>query len=218
MYIIEPHAMQLLVSLYNSPQRHYHDLNHINYSLHKLGECSPAFSLGRDEITVLKYAIWFHDAIYSPYKMIGTSNELESADLFRSCLKDNLIQEKFFYENFEERVIEAILETEYHVDGEGDNKYRTTDIMMDIDMAGFAKPYALAYGDSDLIFKEYAFLGYSKTDMMKARIDFLQKLLIKEYIYRTEYFRETHEAKARQNIADIIKATQRDLLKLGPFN
>jgi len=208
MYIIEPQAMQLLIGLYNSPQRHYHDLNHINFSLHKLGECSTKFSLERAELTVLKYAIWFHDAIYSPYKMAGTSNELESADLFSSCLKDNIIHDKFFYKDFEERVVEAILETEYHAGNPTTDLYRTTDIMMDIDMAGFAKPYALAYGDSDLIFKEYAFLGYSKTDMMKARIDFLQKLLFKEYIYRTEYFRETHEAKARQNITDIIKATQ----------
>lgn len=222
MFTLHPVSMQLLLALYNSPQRHYHDLNHIYFCLAKLDECIHPMNLNKKSVKVLTTAIWFHDAFYCPYPLV-TSNERESAELFydmytRGYVIDPVEEVTEFNLVFEDTVTQAILATEFHLENDTrilpDHRYKTTDIMLDIDMAGFAKPFELALGDSELIFKEYVFLGYPKEKMMEARISFLEKVLAKDRIYRTNYFYETHEKKARDNIEAIIEVSKNQLAEL----
>ena len=217
MYMIDPSAMQLLVPLYNSPQRHYHDLNHIYFSLAKLSEYMETKSDGDICEDIVKYAIWFHDAIYSPFPFSGkNSNERESANLFQSCIDQKVIKipdwDASYGCIFEDAVHQAIRATEFHLDHNAglakEHTYPTTHIMLDIDMAGFGNSFDRVYADSDKIFKEYSVLRLPEAKMLEARVDFLKKVLEKPRIYYTEYFYDTYEAKARDNIEGVIELSQ----------
>lgn len=212
---IEPSAMTLLVPLYNSPGRHYHNLDHINFLISKLTEYDSVNSMTYSDFICLKYAIWFHDAIYSPYSSSPNSNELQSASLFSRFF----YQDKFKYEitdHMHDQIVLSIRMTEYHLSDISDmnipNKNKDiVNLMLDLDLSGFAKPYHLVYNDSAKIFKEYEILGFSLDEMMKSRIKFLQLLLNKERIFYTEYFHNTYENIARENIEEVITRTYFEL-------
>jgi predicted metal-dependent HD superfamily phosphohydrolase len=218
-------ALKLLVPLYNSPQRHYHNLTHIYYCLNKLDEYEAnnkyANLYDRDYVAIT-YAIWFHDAVYSPFKWHTTSNEKESEALFRkwwdeefpSDFSDSLMNASS--EGMKSKISEAIRFTEHHLifpDGIEPSYRKTTYAMLDIDMSGFARSFDEVYKDSTKIFKEYEALGLPEKVMLNHRINFLQALLDKPYIYHTAYFRDTHENAARANIEEVIERSRVELDK-----
>jgi predicted metal-dependent HD superfamily phosphohydrolase len=217
-------ALNLLIPLYNSPQRHYHNLAHIHYCLAKLDECRKHIPLNSTQLGVLTLAIWFHDAVYSPFKWTYTSNEKESADLFKEWWKKEYslhpATEKEIREldDIRNAVVEAILFTEKHLEftiaSELPNfRYTTTPIMLDIDMSGFARGFEEVYKDSGKIFKEYEALGLPEKVMLQHRIDFLEALLKKESIYNMAYFKDTHEIPAQHNIESVIELSKAALDK-----
>lgn len=217
-------AINLLVPLYNSPQRHYHNLGHIHYCLAKLDESRKGLYLNASRATIVALAIWFHDAVYSPFKWTNTSNEKESAALFLRWWDDtymsSLCSEKTMNELDETKnaVSEAILATENHLNftiaSELPNfRYTTTPIMLDIDMSGFARSFEEVYKDSDKIFKEYEALGLPGKVMLGNRIAFLEALLKKDRIYHMDYFHKTHEKAARNNIEAVIEVSKLELDK-----
>lgn len=213
--------MALLVPLYNSPQRHYHDLNHINYCLSKLSEYmdeNPELINVTEDI--VKHAIWYHDAVYSPYPFgIQTSNEIESATLFRESVYYDIVKTPSWDADhghiFMDAVNQAILATEHHLNETAGimvgHMYPTTKIMLDIDLAGFSKPFNEVYKDSDRIFKEYECLGLPKRIMLENRVKFLKAMLAKEYIFYTEYFHKKYEKTARSNIQAVIELSEVEL-------
>ena len=222
-YVPPASALQLLIPLYNSPQRHYHDLNHINFMMSKLMEAMDTeeftqyFNKPVDSMA-LTLAVYFHDAIYSPYPMHRLSNERLSAHLLQDYIKthrDDVIAtgiNPFELYKIEEIACDAIKATEYHLHDLRESwsirHKETTFLILDCDMAGFAKPYHEVLADSDRIFKEYQCLGLPHKQMLENRIAFLNKLLSKDTIYYTEYFKNTHEAKARDNIEAVIEASE----------
>jgi predicted metal-dependent HD superfamily phosphohydrolase len=217
--MISPKALQLLIPLYNSPGRHYHNLDHIHYLLSKLSEYQsnvpsamphPSYNLG------LLWAIWFHDAIYSPFPFATTSNEKESVDLFQASFSEIYHDELIVHNNIilsETMTIakNAILATEHHLKDWPESTHIVTQIMLDVDMAGFGEEYDRVYKTSDLILKEYAVLGYSRKVMLGNRVKFLETLLKKKRIYNTPYFYNTYEKKARANIAAVIENTKLEI-------
>jgi len=83
-----PHAMTLisepvraeLISAYTAPDRHYHDLRHVEALLGLSDACASAIT-DRDAVEA---AIWFHDAIYDTRR---SDNEERSAALARFGLQ-----------------------------------------------------------------------------------------------------------------------------------
>jgi len=207
-----PEALAVLVPLYNSPGRHYHDLDHVHYLLHKLTEFNAATNgLTQGQMAVLVYSIWFHDAIYSPFPLVGDSNERQSALLFKNIFNEGKIKDLTADEA--EQVNYNIKMTEYHLtDMLGVDMYgTTTKIMLDLDLAGFAKPFHLVYNDSAKIFREYDVLGIDLDTMLNNRIKFLQALLAKPRIFYTDYFYDKYEALARANIEEVIERSASEL-------
>lgn len=207
MYTIDQEAITLLTPLYNAPGRYYHDLNHIYYCISKLDEYHKHNSLSLDEVKQLSYSIWFHDAIYSPFPYSLSSNEEESAELFKNFAIKNI--SKWFYPD---PVIYTIASTKHHLDTLTNFPYKITPIMLDIDMSGFARSFSEVYKDSSKIFKEYECLGLPEDVMLTHRIAFLEKLLQKDRIYYTDYFYNTHEKNARDNIESVIELSK-ELIK-----
>lgn len=207
-----PEALAVLVPLYNSPGRHYHDLDHIHYLLHKLTEFnSETHSLTQSQLNILMYSIWFHDAIYSPFPFAQDSNERQSALLFKHIFNEGKIKDLNFEEG--EEVNYNIKMTEYHLtDLMAINTHgSTTKIMLDLDLVGFAKPFHLVYNDSAKIFREYEVLGLDLDTLLTNRIKFLQALLAKPRIFYTDYFYDKYEATARSNIQEVIERSQFEL-------
>lgn len=230
MFTIHPSAMQLLLPLYNSPQRGYHDLNHIHYCISKLSEyianinASDSQYVNDHQQLIVTYAIWFHDAIYSPYPFAVSSNERESATLFYEWFNGSEFTSMTGMDSikFISRVIHAIKATEDHLEDltcyshyNDVEDILSTYLMLDIDMAGFTKPFNEVLKDSDRVFKEYETLGLTRSAMLTNRVNFLRKLLAKPRIYYTDYFYDNYEAIARSNIEGVIEASLSEIQDLS---
>ena len=68
---------------YGSPQRAYHDLDHLVHGLTEIRVWGANTGADEADIATLKKAFWFHDAIYSG-SAAGQSNEEQSARLWES--------------------------------------------------------------------------------------------------------------------------------------
>ena len=63
-----------LTTLYNEPQRHYHNLSHIQYCLAQYEEYCIDTKTKENQIVI--NAIWWHDAVYNPYSKNNEKNRI----------------------------------------------------------------------------------------------------------------------------------------------
>ncbi|MFL0460309.1 hypothetical protein ACH0CA_07555 [Kytococcus sedentarius] len=83
-------AARDLLRRWSSPERGYHDLQHLRETLAALDELVAAEEGGADDadadtVALAELALWFHDAVYDP-RARGTRNERDSAQLAREVL------------------------------------------------------------------------------------------------------------------------------------
>lgn len=83
-------AARELLRRWSSPERGYHDLQHLRETLAALDELVAAEEGGADgadahTVALAELALWFHDAVYDP-RARGTRNERDSAQLAREVL------------------------------------------------------------------------------------------------------------------------------------
>jgi predicted metal-dependent HD superfamily phosphohydrolase len=169
---------------YSKHNRHYHNLQHLNYMLH-LASTDAADLVDSD---VLQFAIWYHDIIYNATK---SNNELKSAKFAQKQLKNLQIDPKRI-ENCAKLIISTkkheILNTENQ-----DNAY-----LLDWDLAILATPWKSYVTYTENIRKEYAMFP----DFMykKGRKKVLHHFLERSQIYYTEKYSDLWEHHARENI------------------
>lgn len=181
----ESHAatgFDALVALYSEPHRYYHNLHHVYGCLH-------AYDQIADRLTdpfCIESAIWFHDVIYNPK---GTKNEDRSAEHATGFLSATDVNPKAIVE------IDRLIRLTRHPSNPStdDEKY-----LIDIDLAtlGAAREQYDQY--EVMIRKEYAYvpgLLYKR-----GRRKLLTAFLDCPHIYRTRYFRDRLETRARANI------------------
>ena len=72
---------QALVNAYLEPQRHYHNLSHLQDCLAWL----PKVQHLLEKPAEVELALWFHDAVYQPR---SKTNEIDSVAWARTFLKD----------------------------------------------------------------------------------------------------------------------------------
>ena len=166
----------------------YHNLNHI-YSMIKQYEENQVNDIN------FWYAIWFHDIVYIPMRK---DNEMHSIKMF----------EDFYNENKNElnnkihctEVNEYIKETENHLLSK-ENNNKKIDMFLDFDMMIMATDNIEQYENE--IRGEYS--NISTEEYNKGRSDFLNKILSKPHIYRTDSYISQYEEKARHNINKLLK-------------
>lgn len=188
-----------LLAIYNSPNRYYHNLNHINYCIAKLDECIKSVSLTGDSINIISSAIWYHDIYYNIWEEPGL-NEKASADFYTDTHGKDALP----------AVMEAILATAHHLKDQ-EHLSRTTQYMLDIDLSAFGDRYEVVEYNSDNVLKEYEPMALSQTTLLANRINFLKKLLERKRIYYTGYFFDTYEQKARDNIQRLIEVSEQKM-------
>lgn len=176
-----------LFDMYSQGHRVYHNFNHIT-------ACIKHLDAVRDKLEsplAVELAIWFHDCIYN---IFSRQNEEKSARYAVERL--TALQEE---ENIIVRVNGLIMTTIHPAAPESHDERYMADI--DIAVLGSSPEKYKAYEKA--IRYEYKWIpGFV---YQKQRSLLLQSFLKQERIYMTDYFFDTFEATARENITAAIK-------------
>jgi predicted metal-dependent HD superfamily phosphohydrolase len=178
-----------LLRHYCEPHRLYHNIGHI-------GACLGQLDLALDHVAdpmAVELALWFHDVIYDPH---APDNERQSAEYWR------IHANGFVAPELVDKVHELILLTIHDEEpAEPSGQY-----LVDIDLSGFGQDRSLFERDGDSIRREYPHLSDRRYYANLFR--FLKPMLERPNVYRTAFFRERYEARARMNI-------QRELARIA---
>lgn len=174
-----------LADRYAEPGRRYHTMDHVQ-------QCLSQASLVTELIpgsAALELAIWFHDAVYDA---LASDNEARSAALFRNLagpvMPGPLVAD----------VARLILVTQ---SGQAPLQ-ADEDFMVDIDYTSFGLPWEAFLADSLAVRAERPQLTDVQYAVQQSR--FLEGLLNRDVLYRTEFFRARYEDNARSNIARYL--------------
>jgi len=178
-----------LTVLYGEPQRHYHNLSHIQ---HCLRELSGIPGLTEEKRAILEAAIWFHDAVYDPKAAKGV-NENASINLMYSA---NLT-------GIPVNTVEDLIAATINHQVPADESAATEELMglfLDIDLSILGQ-------DEDTYDEQYAskvrdeYSWVPIWDYREGRRQVLVSFLARKHIYFSEHFRSKYEAQARANLS-----------------
>jgi predicted metal-dependent HD superfamily phosphohydrolase len=176
-----------LTNAYAEDHRHYHNQRHI-------AECLGEFDAARHlvgQAEAVELALWFHDAVY---RARAGDNEERSAALAKQCLDEAGVSALI-----SNGVVELVMVTKHHQPGEN----AAAGVMIDIDLSilGQTEERFLEYEAQ--IRKEYAWVPGIIFGPKRAEI--LEDFLRRDRIYRTDWFYNKYEEKARRNIEASIR-------------
>jgi predicted metal-dependent HD superfamily phosphohydrolase len=180
-------AFNFLVSAYNEPRRHYHNLEHINACLDYFDDISHLIEFP----VAVEAAIWFHDVIYHP---MGFGNEKRSAEFARNNLLELGFSKKLV------ATVSCLIMATAHPSHphSSDEKY-----LADIDLAVLGSDSDIFDTYEKNIRREFGWMpGFI---YKRQRKTFLKSLLARQSIYHTGYFTEKFEEKALKNIERTVK-------------
>lgn len=179
-----------LEKAYCEPQRHYHTTNHID-------DCLRHFDLlraGIEQPEVVELALWFHDAIYLPYK---SGNEEKSAEWAATFLADAGSDEDLIA-----RIRELILATRHDAVA----KDRDTAILIDVDLSILGADHDRYDAFERDVRKEYRWIP--RILYRRERRKILQSFRQRDRIFMTDAFFERYETHARDNLDRAIHALE----------
>jgi len=173
-----------LRSLYGSPDRHFHTLDHIGDCVRHVDEVRSLLA----DSDAVELALWFHDAVY---EQGAATNERRSALLF-------LEQSKGALPAFRRRVASLILATLHGDIVQGHDRR----FVVDIDLAGFGAPWDEFMRKGALIRAESP--HQTDAEFYAKQVPFLQRLQQRPSIFATDYFRDRYEATAQDNLRRLL--------------
>jgi len=172
---------------YSQKSRQDHNLNHLENMILELEEVKDRIS---DYDSIL-FSIFYHDIIY---KETSKDNEEKSAELAKTRLeKLNISNEKI------SNIYNQILATKSHKKSENPD----TNFLLDADLAILGQDWKIYENYTQQIRKEYSIYPdfMYKPGRKKVLIHFLEF----EEIFKTDYFKEKYEEKARENIQQELE-------------
>ena len=176
---------QELIKLYNSKNRFYHNLNHIEVLL----KLSDEYKHLLNSQKAIDFTIWYHDAIYDGSK---NNNEQKSAELAKLHLTQLGLSEQLV-----ENCYKLIIATKTHTLNKSLN-YFDAQFLLDIDLSILATERKQYIEYTQQIRKEYKM--YPDFLYRKGRKKLLKHFLEMENIYKTQLFQNRWEEKAKENI------------------
>lgn len=177
-------TVYMTLANYLQDHRHYHTWTHIEHM----------FCIGRGayyDVMMMPEAIFavvLHDVIYDPMR---GDNEERSAQFARNFLSPNL--------RSVEQICQIILATKEH---KGNDDFLTR-FVLDLDMSIFAESFDDVMEYDANIRKEYKLVP--DAIFYDHRLEFLTQLLEEDRIYKTEYFIDNFEQRARVNIQALVE-------------
>jgi predicted metal-dependent HD superfamily phosphohydrolase len=180
-----------LVTAYTAPDRHYHDLHHIEALLGLADACADAI----DDHDAVDAAIWFHDAIYDTRR---DDNEERSAALAEERLAGAASEDRIA------RIAAMIRATAGHAkpDFSGTAAAQDCALFLDMDLSILGSPEADFDAYEAAVRREYDWV--TDAQWRQGRRAVLAGFLARPSIYATARFQASHEAAARRNLMRAI--------------
>ena len=179
----------VLTRLYSESHRHYHNLHHVAEVLRLLEQ----FEGNVADYTAVRFAAWFHDAVYDTGK---DTNEEESASLAERALKELEVPPPSIA-----LTRRLILATKRH-EAEGDLPDLGLFLDADLSILGAEEETYLTY--SDAIRKEYAWVP--EAAYREGRLKVVTSFLRRGRLYYTEALAERFDARARRNLSEEVRS------------
>ena len=174
-----------IVESYSTPNRYYHNLEHINHVLEVIQ--SLEFPTKYFDLKTVQFAAWFHDIVYETK---AKDNEEKSAEYAVEVLSSLSIPSDVI-----KNVKKLILQTKHH-------QASTTDfnaqVLLDADLAILGSNLAEYSKYAQAIRQEYIWVP--ETKYFAARKKILENFLQRKNIYFTQFMQQTKEKIARNNI------------------
>lgn len=168
---------------YSKENRFYHNINHVKELLLLIDNFKDKIS----NLQAVKFAVWFHDAIYKAWRK---DNEERSAKFAQDLLLKIDVDKETI-----NKVSELILLTKGH---RVSTDNFDTNIFLDSDLAILGSDPEKYNIYSENIRKEYFFVPQNL--YKKGRVAVLEKFLSMDSIYKTDEMRSLYEVRARNNI------------------
>ncbi len=172
--------------LYSQTWRKYHNLSHIYRYIKSVVNHKDKLS----DINSILFSVWFHDVIYTPSR---NDNEERSVELFKQFVKDANLKIDI------DKVCKYIICTKYHFTN---TEYDDSDLnyFLDFDLETFSIENFDDYSEINSGIRYEYTHHFKLEEFIQGRLKFLQLVLSKNSIFRTEEFRNNSEKKARDNI------------------
>ena len=183
----------MIKDIYSSPDRFYHNLNHLKYCFWVFDRTFPLTKYK----AALDLSIWFHDIFYDMLK--HETNEIVSADYAKKYIKGRAGENDF---GLSDLVGEFILSTKH----DAPPKNHMCEMIMDVDMVILAADHETFNEYEKNIRKEYMvhrLESASTNDYNTGRLKFLNGLLSKKCIFYTKELKSL-DPLARENISRSI--------------
>ena len=177
---------QELIKLYNSKNRFYHNLNHIEALL----KLSKEYSHLLNSPHTIDFTIWYHDTIYDGSK---NNNEEKSAQLARKHLNQLGLESDLI-----EDCYNLIIATKTHKLSDDLDSF-DAQFLLDIDLSILAVERKKYIEYTNQIRKEYKM--YPDSLYNKGRKKVLKHFLEMDRIYKTELSQNLWEHKAKENLS-----------------
>ena len=196
MSLIDGKLRDELVRAYAAPERHYHNLAHIEAMLRLMRTYEDALA----DPAAVEAAIWFHDVIYDTRRH---DNEERSAELAASRLGGLLSPDRV-------ALIASMIRATagHHVPDElDDTQQRDCALFLDMDLAilGSAPDAFAAYEEA--VRREYGWVPDAL--WREARRKVLRGFLQRPTIYASPQLHASHEAAARANLTRSLERLAR---------
>jgi predicted metal-dependent HD superfamily phosphohydrolase len=185
---ISENVLADLLNRYSEKHRFYHNLSHISALLFLAKDFKGIFS----DADSVKFAIWFHDAVYDPKR---SDNETESTKFAsESLLRLGLPEYKI------QKIAGMILATRRHDAATLDYDGK---LFLDLDLSILGADEKTYKDYSQSVRREYR----HAPDVLyrRSRKAVLENFLRREFIYFTSEMRDRFETRARLNVENEVK-------------
>jgi predicted metal-dependent HD superfamily phosphohydrolase len=199
LHIRRPHAVTLiseplraeLIAAYTAPDRHYHDLRHIETLLGLAKTCAGVIA----DDDAVEAAIWFHDAIYDSRR---GDNEERSAALATERLAGAARSDRI------DHIATMIRATAGHAMPDLADAASRHDcaLFLDMDLSILGSPAADFDAYEAGVRREYDWVSDARWRLGRRAV--LAGFLARPTIYASDRFQASHEAAARRNLTRAI--------------
>lgn len=180
---------ELLAAAYTAPDRHYHNLEHLDEVFRTAGRLAAI----TDDTGPLHLAIWFHDVVYDPR---ARDNEARSASLAVDLLGPIGVPAAVL--DRVTRMIQATAHLGHQEPGD-----RDTATLLDADLAILGAPEDRYRRYAADIRREYSWVPDAEYRPGRAAV--LERFMARPRLYHHELLRKTCEQQAHVNMREELK-------------
>lgn len=173
---------------YSEKSRYYHNLEHLENMFSELDAVKDRL----ENYSFISFSVFYHDVIYDAS---SKSNEEKSAEFAKIRLEKLHVDSESV-----KKISEQIIATKTHQKSEDND----TNYLLDADLSILGKDLKTYVDYTKKIRKEYAI--YPDIFYKPGRKNVLQHFLKLKNIFKTEYFHEKYEVRARANILFEIES------------